>query len=302
MPVDSARETDVPPRPPWLSRFLYPFESRFIDLEGCRVHYVDEGHGPVVLMLHGNPTWSFLYRNIIRGLSARFRCIALDYPGFGLSTAARGYDFRPASHAAVVEQFVRALGLERVTLMVQDWGGPIGLGVAGRDPARFRALVIGNTWAWPVDGDRHFERFSRTFGGTVGRFAIRHFNAFVNLLLPAGTKRRLAKEVMAAYRAPFPTPDSREPTAVFPREILRSREYLAEVAARLPSLAHLPTLLLWGGKDVAFREQELRRFEATFARSTTVRLPRAGHFIQEDAPEEIVEAVRRFWSARMEVS
>ena len=302
MPADTAIKSDAPSRPPWLSTFLFPFASRFVDVEGCRVHYVDEGRGPTLLMLHGNPTWSFLYRNVIRGLSDRFRCVALDYPGFGLSRAPAGYDFRPASHAAVVARFVRALDLTRVTLMVQDWGGPIGLGVAGREPERFRALVIGNTWAWPVNGDRHFERFAKTFGGTVGRFAIRHFNAFVNLLLPAGTTRRLRKEVMAAYRAPFPTPASREPTAVFPREILASREYLAEVARRLPAISHLPTLLVWGGKDIAFRAPELRRFESTFTSCKTVHLPRAGHFIQEDAPEAIVEAVRRFWAERMEVS
>ena len=135
------------PMPAWLDRQRYPFTSHYLDVNGNRVHYVDEGAGPVLLLLHGNPTWSFLYRDIIMGLRERFRCVALDYPGFGLSTAAPGYGYTPAEHAAVVEQFITTLDLSGITMMVQDWGGPIGLGVAGRHPERLAALVIGNTWA-----------------------------------------------------------------------------------------------------------------------------------------------------------
>ncbi|MGH7857810.1 MAG: alpha/beta fold hydrolase, partial [Candidatus Binatia bacterium] len=137
-------------RPEWLDPHVYPFTSREIEIEGCRVHYVDEGNGPVFLMLHGNPTWSFLYREIIKGLRDHFRCIALDYPGFGLSTARPGYGFTPEEHSRVVEQFVTSLDLREVTLMVQDWGGPIGFGAAIREPERFSGFVLGNTWAWPM--------------------------------------------------------------------------------------------------------------------------------------------------------
>src|SRR5262249_33213350 len=122
--ADARQEADAMPtaftRPTWLPESLFPFQSRFLDVAGCRIHYVDEGGGPPLLLLHGNPTYSFLYREIIRRLSGRFRCIALDYPGFGLSTAPAGYDFRPATHARVLEEFVRLLGLSGLTLMVQD--------------------------------------------------------------------------------------------------------------------------------------------------------------------------------------
>jgi haloalkane dehalogenase len=111
---------------------LFPFESRFLDVRGANVHYIDEGDGPVFLALHGNPTWSFLYRHIVRGLADRFRCVALDYPGFGLSTAPAGYRYTIAEHARVVDGFVEQLALREVTLMVQDWGGPIGFWVATR--------------------------------------------------------------------------------------------------------------------------------------------------------------------------
>jgi haloalkane dehalogenase len=286
----------LPPRarPGWLSRELYPFEDRWLDIDGHTVHYVDEGRGPVLLLLHGNPTWSFLYRNIIRALSGSYRCIALDYPGFGLSTAKEGYRFTPREHSQVVEKLALALDLRDVTVMVQDWGGPIGLGFAGRHPERVRALVIGNTWAWPVNGDPRFERFSALMGGPVGRFFIRNYNAFVNLLIPLGTARSLGRDEMRGYRGPFPSRDSRAPTAIFPREIIASREYLAEVEANLPRLADKPALIVWGARDQAFRERERARFERLFRRHRTVVLENARHFIQEDEPERIAQEIRSF--------
>ena len=248
-PVSDQRE-----RPGWLPEHLFPFRSRYVDVAGCRVHYIDEGTGPTLLLLHGNPTWSFVYRDSVQGLRRRFRCNVLDYPGFGLSTAPKGYDYTPEAHARVVEQFLHTLKLSRITIMVQDWGGPIGLGVAGRHPELFRALVIGNTFAWPVDTDPRFRRFSRFMGGTIGGFLIRNFNAFVNLLIPMGVKRRkLPPAIMAAYQGPFSTRSSRTPTHVFPREILRSRDYLASVESGLTRLVHLPVLIVWGDADPSFQ-------------------------------------------------
>ncbi len=286
-------------RPAWFPEDLFPFESHAVELDGCRVHYIDEGTGPVLLLLHGNPTWSFLYRDIVKDLKDRFRCIAPDHPGFGLSQAALGYGFTPAEHARVLEQFVLALDLSDVTMMCQDWGGPIGLGVAGRHPGRFRALVVGNTWAWPVNGDLHFEGFSRLMGGPVGKFTIFNFNAFVNLLIPAGVRRRkVPDEIMNAYRNPFPTKKSRRPTYVFPRSILHSREYLAEVEQGLPKITGLPTLILWGDRDIAFRGKERKRFEQLFPDHRTVILKGAGHFIQEDAAAEIADNIASWAQSR----
>jgi haloalkane dehalogenase len=287
-----------PERPPWFPTALFPFVSRFADVSGCRVHYVDEGRGPTLLFLHGNPTWSFLYRNIIPALSDRFRCLALDYPGFGLSKARPGFTYTPEEHASVVETFVKQLELSAVTLMVQDWGGPIGFAVAMRNPERFRAFIIGNTFAWPVNGDPHFERFSKTMGGPIGGFFIRHANAFVNLMVPVGVKRhRVPREVMQAYRRPFSTKASRLPTRVFAREILGSRAFLQQVADGLERLGERPALILWGDRDVAFRAAERERFERAFPNHRTIILDGAGHFIQEDAPDEIASAIRSWLTA-----
>ncbi|MCB2223225.1 MAG: alpha/beta fold hydrolase [Actinobacteria bacterium] len=282
-------------RPSWVDDRLFPFESRFVEIGGHTLHYVDEGEGPVLLLLHGNPAWSFLYRHVIAGLRDGYRCVAVDLPGFGLSTAEDGFSFLPADHSAVVERFTAHLGLDRITMMVQDWAGPIGLGMAGRDPARFERLVVGNTWAWPVGDDRHFTRFSGLFGGRAGRFLIRRFNLFVNALVPRGHARtKPSKAEMAHYRKPFPTQESRVPTSIFPREIVHSAGYLAEVEAGLAALAHLPVLILWGGKDIAFRQKEKARFEAVFPTHHTVDLPDAGHYLQDDAPDEVVAAMREW--------
>jgi len=285
-------EAPAPARPAWVPDDLYPFTSHHVDVAGSRVHYLDEGSGAPLLLLHGNPTWSFLYRNIISGLRDHYRCIAVDYPGFGLSSPARGYGFTPAEHADVLEQLVAQWDISDVTMMVQDWGGPIGFAVATRQPERFAAFVIGNTWAWPKS-DPGTQLFSRLLGGPIGRRLIANRNFFVEKALPGGVRKvALPDVVMNAYRGPFPTPASRRPTAVFPREILQSRPFLADIERRLPELRDRPALLVWPTKDVAFRDRERRRWEQLFRDHHTVMLEGAGHYIQEDAADEIVAAIR----------
>lgn len=281
-------------RPGWLPKDLYPFDSRYLELGAARVHYVDEGSGPTLLLLHGNPTWSFLYRTIIEGLRADFRCVAIDYPGFGLSVPPPGYGFTPAEHAAVVEGFVQRLDLTDVTMMVQDWGGPIGFAVATRHPDRFTRFVIGNTWAWPKS-DLRTQIFSRLLGGRLGGYLIGRHNIFIERIVPGGVRRAaLSDAVMDAYRGPFSTPQSRRPMQVFPREILGSRAFLADVAAGLPRLSGRPALLCWPSKDFAFRDPERERWQELFPDHRTLRLEGAGHYIQEDAAPEIIAAIRGF--------
>ena len=278
------------PKPDWLDQKLFPFESRFVQIGGNRVHYVDEGSGPTLLLLHGNPTWSFLYRHIISRLRSDFRCVAFDYPGFGLSTARSGYQFLPREHSEVVESFVDQLGLRDLSLMVQDWGGPIGLGFAGRRPELVQRLIVGNTFAWPAD--KGMAAFSRIVGNPLARFLIRRYNTLAKWLIPAGTNRKLTEPELAAYMGPFATPASRLPTWIFAHQILASRDYLAEVEAGLAKLKDKPTLIVWGEQDGAFREAERLRVQGYFANCEVKLLPQAKHFIQENAPDEICAAIR----------
>ena len=281
-------------RPEWVPNDLYPFQDRWADINGNLVHYVDEGEGPPLLLLSGNPSWSFGYREIIKRLRHRFRCLAVDYPGFGLSKASPSYDCRPASHSKVIEALVDELGVDGITLMGYDWGGPIGLGVAGRRPEKFRAFVIGNTWAWPADRPT-MRFFSALMGGPLSWLLIDRFNLFVNVLLPGGVKRRkLTEQEMAAYRGPFP-PGHRRPIRIFPREIVGSRAYLREVESNLSRISDRPALILWADQDPGFKAPERKRFEATFARHRTIELVNVGHNLEEDAPDEIAAAIAGWW-------
>jgi haloalkane dehalogenase len=282
-------------RPSWVPSELYPFEDRYADLDGACVHYIDEGSGPPLLLMHGNPAWSFLYRQIVVGLRDRFRCIAPDYPGFGLSAAPAGYGYTAAEHARVIEQLILQLDLRDVTMMVQDWGGPIGFACATSHPERFARFVIGNTWAWPKS-DPGTQVFSRLLGGPIGGYLIQQRNFFVEQILRRAVQRRTLSDVeMGAYRGPFPTVESRRPMYVFPREILAARPWLGEIERALPSLRDRPALIVWPTKDQAFGTRERERWQQVFPTHRLVVLEGAGHYMQEDAPGEIVAAVRD-WS------
>ncbi len=292
------RSSATVPRPVWLDDDLYPFQSRYLDINGCRVHYIDEGTGPVFLFLHANPAWSFIYRDIIKGLRDGFRCIALDYPGFGLSTGGAGYGYTLREHAALVEQFVLDLDLHDITMMSHDSGGPIGLGVAVRHPERFRALVLADTFAWPVAefDARMLSGMMRMMGSGFGGFLIRNFNPLVRVTVAVGVRRRkLTRAEQAAYRAPFASRSSREPQHALFHSILESDDYLADIRDRLPSLYALPLLLIFGKLSPTTMAGWPGRFEALFPRHRTLILDGAMHFTPEEAPEEIVRAIKGWW-------
>jgi len=280
--------------PDWLDRSLFPFTSRSLEIAGNTLHYIDEGMGPTLLLLHGNPTWSFLYRHLVRQLAPHFRCIALDYPGFGLSTAGPGYGFTPREHSHLVEQLVERLGLRELRIMVQDWGGPIGLGFAGRRPELVHSLILGNTFAWSAQGSTGLTVFSKLFGSRLARWLITRYNVLARWLIPAGINRKLSAAELAAYLGPFSTPAARLPTWVFAKEITGSRAYLTEVEAGLAQLRDKPALVVWGEADGAFREPDRRRLQQYFPTHRVCLLPQAKHFIQENAPAEISAAIRAF--------
>lgn len=142
----------------------YPFQDHWLPYRDGMIHYIDEGEGPVVVLLHGNPTWSYLYRNVIKELSGQCRLIAPDYPGFGMSKAPTGYGYTPQEHAEAVTALIKQLDLQHVVLVVQDWGGPVGLHYAVHHPDNVRGIVLMNTWAWPAK-ILPMKLFSMTMGG-----------------------------------------------------------------------------------------------------------------------------------------
>ncbi|MCH8815517.1 MAG: alpha/beta fold hydrolase [Chloroflexi bacterium] len=270
---------------------LYPFESKWFESSVGKVHYIDEGSGRPILFLHGNPTWSFLYRGIVSRLKGQFRCVAIDYPGFGLSVHPDGYGYTAKEHAGIVGELVDHLELQDMIVMGQDWGGPIGTSVAIERKDRVSGMVIGNSWAWKMN--RMMTRvFSPLMTSPPIQWAILNRNFFVERLIPAGLTRKLSKEEMDHYRGVQPDRAARKGVAEFPRELIAAGPWLQEIEAGLPALGDKPLLLVWGMKDFAFSPKAfIPKWKSYFKDSVLVKLPKARHFIQEDAPEEIAKAI-----------
>jgi len=253
-------------RPDWVSDDLFPFESKFFATpSGHQMHYVDEGAGEPIVFVHGNPAWSFEFRHLIKGLRSEFRCIAPDHIGFGLSSRSdRRNDHHPASLAREFSTLIEHLELSDMTLFLTDWGGPIGLDFARKQPRRVKRIVIANTWCWPVADDFHFRSFSFLMSSWVGQYLIRHRNLFVNQVMPkaVGNKTVLTPAVMSHYRNALPTSDARSANAALPGYIVGATDWLDSIWSERAAFADKPALILWGLKDIAFPTKELERWKS----------------------------------------
>lgn len=272
---------------------LYPFESRWFDSSAGRMHYIDEGSGTPILFCHGNPTWSFLYRGIVTRLRDRFRCVAVDYLGFGLSDRPDRYSYTIEEHARTVGELVDHLGLDGFVVMGQDWGGPIGTAVACERADRVSGVVLGNTWFWPATWN--FKLFSSIMSSRPMQRRILEDNFFVEKMSLAMT-RKLTEQEKDHYRKVQPTPEARKGVAEMPKQIVGASPLLGRLSREVPEkLGSKPALFVWGMKDLGFRPSMLSRLRATFPDHIVVELPNAKHYIQEDAPAEIADAIiKRF--------
>ena len=296
----STRDAASAADPPWLDRARdYPFQSRFVALEGNRVHYIDEGDGPTLLLLHANPLWSFYFRLVIRSLRESFRCIALDYPGYGLSRAAPGYGFRVEDHARVVERFVRELDLTDVTLLVHDSGGPVGLRVAGDDPSRFRGFVLCDCFGWPLSEDPKVARMLRFVSGRPFTFLNTSFNLLVRVVVAGGIKgTKLSASEKAAYVGPFLDRRKRHVQSLIFRSYVdeRGEAYMRGVKAGLSRLRDKPALVLFGAGDPITKMRFPEKFATLLPRSRIVLIAGQDHFPHDGAGMEIARIVAE-WHA-----
>src|SRR2546428_6670757 len=274
-------------------RSLFPFESRWFDGAGPRIHYIDEGRGRAVVMFHGNPTWSFLYRKVIKDLGGQFRCVAVDYPGFGLSERPSGYGYTAAEHADVIGKLVDHLSLNGFIVVGQDWGGPIGMTVALERADRVAGMVFANTWYWPAQGS--LATFSVVMSSPPVQWLILHRNSFVNFIMPRSVATPMSPEVFRSYQDAQPTPEARRGVAEFPRQIRLARPMLERLASAAPkTLGNKPLELVWAMKDPAFGNAAvLARWRRDFPSANVTQIAGANHYIQEDAPEAVAAAIRR---------
>lgn len=279
---------------------LYPFESHFTTLpDGTRYHYLDEGEGEPVLMVHGNPTWSFYWRSLVGALRDGHRVVVPDHVGCGLSDKPQDYGYRLAQHIRNLEELVDRLDLRDVTLVVHDWGGPIGLGVAVRQPERFKRIVITNTAAF------HSNLMPRTLKLArvpfVGEGLIRGLNAFAlgATWLALKNRKRMTRAVRAAYLGPYGSWADRIATHRFVVDIPMdpdhpSWETLVDVETRLHRLAGKPVMLVWGERDWVFTTAFLDAWVERFPQAEVHRFADVGHLLLEDAPERVVPLVEAF--------
>lgn len=284
---------------------LYPFTGKFFTYpDGLRQHYLDEGAGEPVVMVHGNPTWSFYYRNLVLALRDRWRCVVPDHIGCGLSDkpGPDRYDFSLRRRVDDLERLLEAAGVrDNVTLVVHDWGGTIGLAWAARHPERIKRLVVLNTAAFPLPRTKPFPwplwlgRNTR-----LGAWLILRLNAFSAGATRVCVKRQpLPPAVRQAYLAPYDTPAHRLAVLRFVQTIpLRPSdpgyEIVSETEKKLALFQDRPVLIAWGLRDFVFDKHFLSEWERRFPRAQVHRFEECGHYILEDARDEMTELVRQF--------
>ena len=282
---------------------LYPFESHYLDRNGLRYHYVDEGEGENVLMVHGNPTWSFYWRELIKSLRPRYRVVAPDHIGCGRSDkpADDTYDYTMQSRVDDLSALVDELQMEEITLVVHDWGGAIGMAWAVAHPELVSRIVVLNTAAFHLPGGKGFPStlaLART--PVLGDLLVRGANAFVRGANRfCVTRRPMAKDVAAGYLEPYKNWRDRVAVHRFVQDIpLREGDpafrLISDTQESLPTLRDRPMMIGWGMKDFVFDHHFLEEWERRFPDAEVHRFDDCGHYILEDATDEIVGLVDRF--------
>lgn len=283
---------------------LYPFTGQFLDRDGLRYHYLDEGSGEPVVMLHGNPTWSFYYRNLVQALSGSYRTIVPDHIGCGLSDKPGDdrYDYTLKSRVDDLERLLDHLGLDTgITLVVHDWGGMIGMAYASRHPERIRRLVVLNTGAFHLPKTKRFPLALRICRDSeLNTFLVRGLNLFSGVASVIGCKRKpMNARLRQAYRAPYNTWEHRIATLRFVQDIPlrpgdKAYDIVSEVEAGLHRFRKLPMLICWGELDFVFDRHFLAEWRRHFPEAEVHSFPDCGHYILEDAAEEVIPLIKDF--------
>ena len=284
----------------------YDFSSHFVEIDGLRLHYLEEGQGDTVVMLHGNPNWSYYYRNLVLALRDRYRCLVRDHIGCGLSDKPGDdrYEYSLARRVADLEKWLEFCGATKnLTLVVHDWGGMIGMAFATKYPERIRRLVILNTGAFHLPQAKPVPWQLKLARGPLGAVLVRGFNAFSRgAVRSCVTRRPMPKEVANAYCAPYDSWANRIAVHRFVQDIPlkpgdRGFDLVSNVGNQLDQLKDVPMLIGWGDRDFVFDEHFLREWIARFPNAEVHRYPDCGHYILEDAKAELVPLIRGFLDA-----
>jgi haloalkane dehalogenase len=282
--------------PPWLDRTAWPYAPHACDVDGARLHYVDEGTGHPLVLVHGTPTWSFEWRHVIAALRSQARVVAVDHLGFGHSDRPPDAGYRPEDHAARFRRFIETVVPSGpLTLVVHDFGGPIALDWALDHPERLARLVVTNTWMWSFADDAAMRRKARLASGALGRWLYRRLNASQKLVMPSAyaDRSRLTPAIHRQYLAVFPDADSRERVLfTLAASLLGSSAFFDSLWQRRARLDAVDLHVIWGTRDSAFPPYMLERWRRTFPEARVTAIDDAGHWPHEEQPDAYVAALR----------
>lgn len=282
--------------PAWLNHQLFPFQSRWIEIEGNKMHYVDEGQGEIILFVHGTPEWSFGYRDLIRLLKKDFRCIAIDHLGFGLSDKPANADYNCRAHARRLQVLIDRLQLKNITLVANDFGGGFAMSYALAHPHNVSRIVLFNTWMHSLTNDPHYATPARLLNTWFGKFCYLYLNFPVNIVMPAafGDRRKLTKEIHRHYKKALPSARERIAAHTFSIELMAASEWWQGLWEQLGKVEHLPMLIFWGMKDKFVPPAELYRWQRRLPHARVITYADAGHFVQEEKAEEMANELRNW--------
>ncbi len=278
----------------------YPFTSRFHELDALKLHYIDEGKGPVIVMVHGNPTWSYYYRNLIHTLKDNFRIIAIDNIGCGLSDKPQEYDYTLEQHITNLSSLLNALKIDRFSLVLHDWGGAIGMGVAGKSLDKIDKIVVMNTAAFRSSEIPVRISFCRI--PVLGEIVVRLFNGFAWPATFMAVAKSLSAKVKADYLAPYNSWKNRIATHRFVVDIPLdsshpSYDTLVSVEKGLDDIKdrNVPLLVVWGGKDFCFNDSFYNEWLERFPDAETTYYSEAGHYLLEDERDAVNTRIATFF-------
>lgn len=274
----------------------FPYQAHFLEINGFQMHFVDEGKGDPIVCIHGMPTWGYLYRNFIKELSKTNRVIVPDQMGFGKSEVPKGKEYRMDEHVKNLKKFILKLDLKEITLVVQDWGGPIGFGFAVDYPARIKRLVIMNTsigvmrenskpWWEPMEKRGKYKDFIKNTSNLIK--------------MGIYNKDKITSTLLNAYSAPFPEDDYYSGALIWPKDIPVGNSHpsakpMLHVRKNLEKLKDKKKILIWGMKDPIFPPKMIDWWKKIYPNIEVHKIEEASHFLQEDVPEQIIKLIQEF--------
>ncbi|MDH5721201.1 MAG: alpha/beta fold hydrolase [Spirochaetia bacterium] len=278
----------------WLDKKEYPFQTKSINIDGFIMNYTDEGEGDNLLFVHGTPSWSFGYRNVIKKLSSKYRCIAPDHLGFGLSEKPENIDYTPQGHAKRLKDFIKELKLKSFHIVVHDFGGPIGLSCAIDMPEKINSITILNTWLWPLNDYTHFAKPSKIIKTVFGKFLYLNLNFSAKVLVKKGfyNKKNLTKIIHRHYIKPQ-NKQARKAAYEFALSLLGESDWYAKLWENKNKIQGIPTKILWGMKDELLpADLLLEKWREGFPAASVIEIKDCGHFIQEEKPDSVAQAIK----------